>query len=283
MSLLSSFRKNKQESVDDDGAYQSRSDGEAPTIRPRKRKLATRGADGNAPVDPVLPEKKRARRRLVGAVALVLAVIIGLPMVLDSEPKPLPDDLTIEIPSRDRPPAAKPGERAGDKSGGKRDGAALSRVPAAAALDQKEEVIDMPAAGIATTVAAVAPKAPPQARSAENTVKPKPTPAKPKSEAIADKPAPAATEKSTATTGGDTRHEKFTVQVAAFASPEKVNELRGKLKEAGIASYTQKVATEDGDRIRIRVGPLNSKQDADKLRAKLSALGLKGTLVPSPS
>ena len=31
--------------------------------------------------------ERRARRRLVGAVALVLAVVIGLPMVLDSEPK----------------------------------------------------------------------------------------------------------------------------------------------------------------------------------------------------
>ncbi|MFD2272916.1 hypothetical protein ACFS07_22085 [Undibacterium arcticum] len=36
-------------------------------------------------------------------MALVLAVVIGLPMILDSEPKPLADDIAIEIPSKDKP------------------------------------------------------------------------------------------------------------------------------------------------------------------------------------
>jgi DedD protein len=43
------------------------------------------------------------------------------------------------------------------------------------------------------------------------------------------------------------------------------------------------VATESGERTRIRIGPVNSKQEAEKLRARLSALGLSGTLVPLPS
>ena len=49
-----------------------------------------------------MPEKKRARRRLVGAIALALLVAVGLPMLLDSEPKPLSTDIDIRIPSKDK-------------------------------------------------------------------------------------------------------------------------------------------------------------------------------------
>jgi DedD protein len=49
-------------------------------------------------LDPTLPEKQRARQRLVGAIALVLAAVIGLPMVLDSRPRPASDDIAIDIP-----------------------------------------------------------------------------------------------------------------------------------------------------------------------------------------
>jgi DedD protein len=42
--------------------------------------------------------KKRARRRLVGAVALVLFVIVFLPMMLDNEPRQMSQDVSISIP-----------------------------------------------------------------------------------------------------------------------------------------------------------------------------------------
>ena len=80
---------------------------------------------------------------------------------------------------------------------------------------------------------------------------------------------------------GDAKPGKFVVQVAALASADKVNELRGKLTHAGITSYTQKVATASGERIRIRVGPFASKDEAEQMRARLGKLGLSGTLVPA--
>jgi DedD protein len=48
--------------------------------------------------DPMLPEKRRAHRRLIGALALVVAAIVGLPMILDSQPKPTVTDISIQIP-----------------------------------------------------------------------------------------------------------------------------------------------------------------------------------------
>lgn len=69
--------------------------------------------------------------------------------------------------------------------------------------------------------------------------------------------------------------------MAALATKEKVDELQTKLKGAGIKSYTQKLATASGQRIRIRVGPFGSKDEAEKVRARIVKLGLNGTLVPA--
>jgi DedD protein len=66
----------------------------------RRSRRPDRSGDAEAMLlDPTLPEKQRARRRLVGAIALVVAAIVILPMVLDSHPKPVTDDIAIDIPS----------------------------------------------------------------------------------------------------------------------------------------------------------------------------------------
>lgn len=53
--------------------------------------------------------RKRARRRLVGAIALVLVAVLILPMVLDGEPRHRPESIDIEIPPI---PAESPEQRA---------------------------------------------------------------------------------------------------------------------------------------------------------------------------
>lgn len=54
--------------------------------------------------------KKRARRRLIGAVALALLAAIVLPMVMDHQPAPQLKDIQVRIPSPDEgvTPPAKP-------------------------------------------------------------------------------------------------------------------------------------------------------------------------------
>jgi DedD protein len=75
---------------------------------------------------------------------------------------------------------------------------------------------------------------------------------------------------------------RYMVQVAAVASQEKVDELQNKLREAGIKSFTQKVNTAGGGSLtRIRVGPFTSKDEAEKVRAKLSKIGLSSSLATS--
>jgi len=58
--------------------------------------------------------KRRGRRRLVGAVALVLAAVIVLPMVFDQEPRGTGSTVSVRIPGENetpfapKPPAKKP-------------------------------------------------------------------------------------------------------------------------------------------------------------------------------
>jgi DedD protein len=49
--------------------------------------------------DEELQLKRRARRRLIGAIVLVTAIVVVLPMVLDSEPKPSGEEVAVRIPS----------------------------------------------------------------------------------------------------------------------------------------------------------------------------------------
>ena len=83
------------------GKPQQDADDDQTPVRPRRSARVPE----DEPMDPMLPEKKRARRRLIGATALVLAAVIGLPMIFDSEPRPISQDINIQIPPRDKAPA----------------------------------------------------------------------------------------------------------------------------------------------------------------------------------
>lgn len=303
MGLLSFLRKNKQESRSD-STFQTRAEEDSDAVRNRgKRKT---GKERGKAADPVLPEKKRARRRLVGAVALVLAAVVGLPMILDSEPKPVTDDIAIDIPSKDKR------TQAGAIRNAPSAVASAARPPGNAGLDKDEEVID-PAmlpppmdAGPSTAARSEMPqlvKPEPRPRP-EARVEPRPEAARParsepkperKTDLATARPVEKVDEASRARAILEGRPEpkaesraepekksgRFVVQVAALATQDKVDELQGKLKSAGIPSFTQKVSTDGGSRTRIRVGPFSSKEEADRVRAKLSRIGLAGTLVPA--
>lgn len=58
-------------------------------------------AEKTTKTDDVNLLKRRGRRRLVGAIALVLAAVIVLPMVFDSEPKGSAPPVSVRIPSED--------------------------------------------------------------------------------------------------------------------------------------------------------------------------------------
>ena len=70
--------------------------------------------------------KRRGRRRLVGAVALVLAAVVILPMVFDPEPKSTQTPVTVKIPAENEAPpfAPKAAPKAAPKEAAKQEPAA---------------------------------------------------------------------------------------------------------------------------------------------------------------
>ncbi|MFZ6640343.1 SPOR domain-containing protein [Undibacterium sp. TC4M20W] len=356
MGLLSRFTQ-KQETSDtqDSGEFRSRAEEESIETRSRTKKAEPRRR--SKVDDPILPEKKRARRRLIGAVALALAAIIGLPMILDSDPKPLPDDINIRIPSKDKTPdiAADAVAPKSKKQLPDEPPEEIIEVPATlknkvAATDGVDrQVKSMTTAGgttLAQTAPATAKPVKPEVKTetkpetktetkpvvkAESKpepkveVKPVPAPVKavekdvataknePKAEAkpaksektdvkpVVAKPGNADDEAARALAilegktppatkpvvskpeAADKPAEKssYTVQAGAFSTQSKVDEVQAKLNAANIRSYTQKIITTNGEVTRIRVGPFASKEEADKMRAKLSKLGLSASLPPN--
>jgi len=238
MGLFSFLNKSKQDADDDIDV----------PVRPRRRARAQE----EEPIDPMLPEKKRARRRLIGATALVLAAVIGLPMIFDSEPKPLTDDIAIQIPSR-------------DKSGAPVVADTAPTAPSAPEAPRMSPEIktESPALEKLPSVEAV-----------------KPAPEKPaekQAEKTAEKPHDKSAEKSSSE---KSKSPHFVVQAAAVTNKAKADELQNRLKQAGIKSFSQKVSTKDGERYRVRVGPFGSREEADKMRARLSKMGLSATVQP---
>jgi DedD protein len=79
----------------------------------------------------------------------------------------------------------------------------------------------------------------------------------------------------------DSGSQRFVLQVVALSSQDKVTELQARLAGAGLRSYTEKSTSAAGASvIRVRVGPFG-KDEAERTRAKLSAMGLPGTMVPT--
>ncbi|MEO8418205.1 MAG: SPOR domain-containing protein [Methylophilaceae bacterium] len=208
--------------------------------------------------------KKRARRRLVGAVALVLLMVTILPMVLDdragktSQPEiaitipsqdgagftskilpvapetPLPASPSAAVPTPPAPPveSVKPDEAASNKN--------LEVAPPAVPLSNKS------ADAMNTPAQAAAQKAPPEKK------QPQPS---------------------------STQGNSFAVQIGVFSDPANVKQLQQKLLAQGYTSYTEKIDTAKGEKIRLRAGSFVTREMAESALAKIKNSGLSGMVV----
>lgn len=194
--------------------------------------------------------KRRGRRRLVGAIALVLAAVIVLPMVFDSEPRSSAPPVSVRIPGEDdsgfipkvtpKAPAVsapKPAAKAPEK--------VVERAPEKAVENAPEKAIEP-----APAVEKPAPKI--EIKVTKKVEKP------------ASAPAPAA-----APTAAS---EQFVVPAGAYVDPAVVIE---KMKAARIPYYTEPIATKQGTVTRVRAGPFASRDAADRAQQQLKDLGLK--------
>lgn len=239
--------------------------------------------------DEELQLKKRARRRLVGAIVLVTAVAVVLPMVLDSEPKPVNQNINIQIPSPDAgvlPSSATPLKPADPSA------VAASKTesaPEAAPVPVAKPEIKAEAKADTKSGADVKPPETKAAANAEARVEPKavakadnPPPAKPltQAEPKSQKAATAPSAKARDSKEKPKSAGGFVIQVAALSDTAKAKELQAKIAGSGMKAYTEVVQTAKGPVTRVRVGPYNSREAAEKARPQLQKLQLDGKVVP---
>lgn len=190
----------------------------------------------------------RARRRLIGAVVLLGIGVIAFPLLFETQPRPIPVDIAIEIPRKETaPPLALPPPLA----------VVSPAQPAASKVEMRIE--------------------------AKPEVKPE-IKAEPKAEANAQsKPAtpvaavelvPAKPGASSVEAGG-----RFVVQVGAFADAASARGARAKVELLGLRTYTQAVETANGARTRVRIGPFGSREEADRAASKLKAAGMPAAVL----
>ena len=249
------------------------------------RQSANTGADAlsNTPAESVEVIRKRARHRLMGSVVLVLGAVVGLPLLFDSQPRPVAIDTPIVIPDRNQAaPLATPGHNTKSIQAKERPALATSvpelpsvtpaksAVANVAALDPHEEVVTKDTKTEAKAEAKVETKVetkPDAKLEAKTDTK---SEAKPESKESAK--AKALLDGKDAPKSSDA--VRSVVQVGAFADAAKAKEARTKLEQAGLKTYTQEVETKEGKRIRVRVGPFATKEEADKAAEKIRKLNL---------
>jgi len=245
----------------------------------------------NSSPDEQLGFKKRARRRLVGAIALALLAVIVLPMVMEHDPKPLTQDIQIRIPSQEKasvpgvaaalpapakglapqqpasveskpvaPLSANPETKPQDKPDAQaavKTEAKPEQKTALVKVEPPKAVISAQPPSTPNTASETAAKAP--AKPAENA---QPNPVK-KSESKSDNARPPA-------------GEQWVLQLGAYQDQANVRLLQSKIKELGYVFYTEKVDTPQGARIRVRAGPFATREAAERAQARLKKIGAGG-------
>ena len=194
--------------------------------------------------DQELNLKKRARRRLVGAIALVLMMIIVLPMILKDRVASSPQDkITISLPGEQQTitPVA-PSDF---------DSSIVPTEPVTPALPSTET--NEPTA---QTVDPEAAAAKPEKPAPVNEAPPK-VPNKPKDEA---------------------KHH-FYVQIGVFSDEANVKQLQGKLSDLGYKSQTEKIDTEKGKKIRLKTQLFADRNEAAIALENIKDSGLTGMVV----
>jgi DedD protein len=200
--------------------------------------------------------RKRARRRLVGAITLVVTAVVILPMVLDSKPEQRSHEIDIRIPSEDSVEELAP------------EAALRTEAPPRTVPEKLETGIrqEEPVAS-------------------EPSVKP----AQPANESIG-KPAANSMDSKVESGAGNAKAtvpaaaNVFVVQLGAFSDPGKARQQLQSVtsKDSRSKAYTETLkvdgGADKGEITRVRVGPFDTREEAERTREKLKKLGFDGVV-----
>lgn len=244
--------------------------------------------------DANLDLKKRARRRLVGAVAFAGLAAIVLPMVMDEEPKPQVDDVQIRIPGQDQTPfPARIVRPQGTPAVTDRSGTAEMAPAPARPLPDVAQAVGKPLEKKSEPLPGKSgPEKPGKTEKTEKTEKPE-KPEKPEKTAarLGDKPSGASSaeaqrgaaailngKSAEASRTSASSSGQFVILIGAFANPGNVKLLQGKIGELGIKVFTEPLDSPEGKKTRVRAGPFSSRDAANKALEKMKRIGVNGVI-----
>jgi DedD protein len=237
-----------------------------------KFRTATEGSGAARQPESIEAMRRRARHRLIGATVLVLAGVVGFPLLFDTQPRPIAVDIPIDIPDRNKakplPIPARPATTEPVATGKLNPPSA----PAAAGASAAPTPAALPASKPAAPAVAktdTTPATPPKPAAPPAEAKSAPADDGSKAQALLD----GKTAKPAAAEG------RFVVQVGAFADNAKAHEARLRVEHAGLKTYAQVAQTKDGRRIRVRVGPFATRAEADKAAQKIKGLDLPANIL----
>jgi DedD protein len=218
-------------------------------------------------MDAIAQARLRARRRLIGAATLVFAGLIIFPLLFENKPRPLPAGVVVQVSGQTQ--ESNPASTLQSATGAVR--LAPSSLPPAqvqpeaATENPQDSPAEMP------SVPAIEMVSDNPAPAASAAMAPRAVPSSPPTKTAPSPATPAAFQ--FPATG------RFVVQVGAFADAKLAQEVRYKLEAAKLRTYTHVINTPDGKRIRVRIGPLSKRDDAEKTLAKVKSLGLGGNIL----
>lgn len=213
--------------------------------------------------------RRRARRRLVGAVAIALVTILVVPMLFDPDPKPLGSDVDIRIPSQESP--FEPGQPPQAENGATQSAASE---PIQAEPTPTSPAPKVTASATANQETAKDDKKPAAKPAAKPELKPQPKPEpKPvvKAAPAAEKPAPKPTlkpEPAFASRG-------YYLQLGVFSNAANAGNLKAKAESAGFKVET----TDSNGQYRVRVGPIVDREKALDTLSKLRGKGFSAVMI----
>lgn len=211
--------------------------------------------------DAVQQARVRARQRLIGAAVLLILGIIVFPLLFETQPRPVAIDIPIEIPRR---------ENAAPLTLPPRTSASLpvpgtSEIPHAIVESAQDAGREVP-----PLANSLFPLPPPSAGTWV------PLPALPEPHAVSTQPQQTQQPESSA---GVDRSGRFVLQAGAFSDNAAAKDIRTKLDKMGLKTFVQTADTPEGKRIRVRVGPFSSREEAEKVLARVKAGGLSAVVL----
>jgi DedD protein len=213
--------------------------------------------------------RKRARRRLVGAIVLATAAVVVLPMILDSKPDRRGHEIDIHIPSEDSV----------EELAAESVSPANTPPATSSSMLWTEGGPEQAAAASGKNITAVPPRETPA--SINEKASASPAPAAPRSGATATNATPATSRAETASKNAvpaASREASFVVQLGAFSTPAKAARQSEKVASQNFSAYTEIVKSGKEEVTRVRVGPFATREEAEKTREKLKNLGFEGVV-----